>query len=174
MNIKGTLRVAGTIGESITDGPGLRYVVLTQGCPHGCPGCIRPETHDGNGGMELKLDTLLADILKNPLLGGVTFTGGEPFCQAAPLHALAAVLKERGMGVMAYTGYTYEQLLTMGGDALALLSQCDLLVDGPYIQSLRDVSLRFRHSRNQRLLDVPQSLKAGQPVLAKGYLQMPS
>lgn len=170
----GKLRVAGTIGESIVDGPGLRYVIFTQGCPHGCPGCHNPKTHPFDEGMELKLDTVFNDIIKNPLTAGVTFSGGEPFCQARPLVTLAEALKARGKHIMIYSGYTYEQLLEQGDDALALLSQCDMLVDGPYIESLRDLSLRFRGSRNQRVLDVPASLKAKEPVWAPGYLQVPS
>ena len=171
--MEGKLRVAGTIGESIVDGPGLRYVIFTQGCPHGCHGCHNPKTHPFEGGVELTLDTLFKDIVKNPLVSGVTFSGGEPFCQPAPLARLAEALHEQDKNIMAYSGYTLEQLLELGEDACALLSQCDLLVDGPYIESMRDLSLRFRGSRNQRVLDVPASLKTGGAVWAKGYQQVP-
>ncbi|MGE4548343.1 MAG: anaerobic ribonucleoside-triphosphate reductase activating protein [Intestinibacillus sp.] len=171
--MQGTLRVAGTIGESIVDGPGIRYVIFTQGCPHHCPGCHNPETHEFDAGVELNLDTLFADIMKNPLVTGVTFSGGEPFCQSKPLAVLAAALREKKKHIMVYSGYTFEQILELGDDAAALLSQCDMLVDGPYIQSQRELSLRFRGSRNQRILDVPLSLKTGEPVWAKGYQQMP-
>ena len=75
------LRIAGTIGESIVDGPGIRYVIFTQGCPHHCPGCHNPDTHDFAGGQLIDSDKLVEDIEKNPLLSGVTFSGGEPFCQ---------------------------------------------------------------------------------------------
>lgn len=171
--MQGKLRVAGTIGESIVDGPGIRYVIFTQGCPHGCPGCHNPKTHDFDAGIELTLDTLFTDIMKNPMITGVTFSGGEPFCQPKPLSTLAVALKEKKKHIMTYSGYTLEQILTMGDDAMALLSQCDMLVDGPYIQSQRDLTLRFRGSRNQRILDVPLSLKTGEPVWARGYQQMP-
>lgn len=174
MTMDGSINVAGMIAESIVDGPGLRYVIFTQGCPHRCIGCHNPETHPFAGGTELKLDVLLKDILKNPLLSGVTFSGGEPFCQSIPLAELATELKKHNKNIMAYTGYTFEQLQTMGDDTMALLKQCDILVDGPYIESMRDLSLRFRGSRNQRVLDIPASLKTGSPIWAKGYLQVPS
>ena len=164
-----TLRLAGTIGESIVDGPGFRYVIFTQGCPHGCPGCHNPETHDFAGGREVEIDTLLADIARNPLLTGVTLSGGEPFCQPAPLEALCARLPAR-LHKMAYTGYTFEQLLALPDPAVrALLARLDLLVDGPFVQAERDLSLRFRGSRNQRVLDVPASLRAGAAVWDEKY-----
>lgn len=159
------LRIAGVIDESIVDGPGIRFVIFTQGCPHHCPGCHNPQTHDFAGGQEVKISRLLADVQADPLIGGVTLSGGEPFCQPKPLAELARVLRLGGKHIMTYTGYTWEQLLEMDDpDVLALLRQCDVLVDGPFVQEQRDLSLRFRGSRNQRLLDVPKSLAAGQPV----------
>ena len=164
-----TLRVAGTIGESIVDGPGLRYVIFTQGCPHACPGCHNPETHDFAGGAEIDSDVLAADILKNPLLSGVTFSGGEPFCQAEGLCAVADALGGQKR-LMAYTGYTFEQLLTLPDPfVLRLLSQLDLLVDGRFVEAERNISLRFRGSENQRVLDVPASLAAGTAVWDETY-----
>lgn len=164
-----TLRVAGTIGESIVDGPGLRYVIFTQGCPHACPGCHNPETHDFAGGTEIDSDVLAADILKNPLLSGVTFSGGEPFCQAEALCAVADALGGQKR-LMAYTGYTFEQLLTLPDPfVLRLLSQLDLLVDGRFVEAERNIGLRFRGSENQRVLDVPASLAAGTAVWNETY-----
>lgn len=163
------LRIAGTIGESIVDGPGLRYVIFTQGCPHGCPGCHNPETHDFSGGYLVDTDTLVQQILDNPLITGVTFSGGEPFCQAQALCAIA----DRLSGckhLMAYTGYTLEQLLGLSDHwTRLLLERLELLVDGPYIASQRDLSLRFRGSANQRVLDVPRSLAQGQAVWSDTY-----
>ena len=75
------LRIAGTIGESIVDGPGIRYVVFTQGCPHGCPGCHNPQTHDPAGGFWAETDEILSVLAENPLLDGITLSGGEPFLQ---------------------------------------------------------------------------------------------
>ena len=164
-----TLRIAGTIGESIVDGPGFRYVIFTQGCPHHCPGCHNQETHDFAGGTEIDSDVLVQDILKNPLLSGVTFSGGEPFCQAEGLCSVAD-----GLGwkkpLMAYTGYTFEQLLALPDPWVReLLGRLTLLVDGPYVQAERGLELKFRGSANQRVLDVPSSLAAGKAVWREEY-----
>ena len=99
------LRVAGTIPESIVDGPGIRYVLFTQGCPHRCPGCHNPQTHDFSGGREMTVEALLADITARPYVKAVTFSGGEPFAQPEPLAELAAGLKARGFHLMRYSGY---------------------------------------------------------------------
>ena len=162
------LRIAGTIGESIVDGPGIRYVLFTQGCPHGCVGCHNPQTHDFAGGKEVTVDTLLADITKNPFVKAVTLSGGEPFCQPAALAQLAAPLKEKGYHLMCYTGYTFEQLLQKE-DARPLLEQLDLLVDGPFVLDRKNIELKFRGSDNQRVLDVPASLAANAPVWCEKY-----
>lgn len=162
------LRIAGTIGESIVDGPGIRYVLFTQGCPHGCVGCHNPQTHDFAGGKEVTVDTLLADITKNPFVKAVTLSGGEPFCQPAALAELAAPLKEKGYHLMCYTGYTFEQLLQKE-DARPLLEQLDLLVDGPFVLDRKNIELKFRGSDNQRVLDVPASLAANAPVWCEKY-----
>ena len=162
------LRIAGTIGESIVDGPGIRYVVFTQGCPHGCPGCHNPQTHDFAGGKEVAVDTLLADITKSPFVKAVTLSGGEPFCQPAALAELAAPLKEKGYHLMCYTGYTFEHLLEKQ-DALPLLEQLDLLVDGPFVEAQKNIELKFRGSANQRVLDVPASLAAKAAVWCEKY-----
>ena len=163
-----TLRIAGTIGESIVDGPGIRYVLFTQGCPHSCVGCHNPQTHDFAGGKEVTVDTLLADITKNPFVKAVTLSGGEPFCQPAALAQLAAPLKEKGYHLMCYTGYTFEQLLQKE-DARPLLEQLDLLVDGPFVLDRKNIELKFRGSDNQRVLDVPASLAANAPVWCEKY-----
>ncbi len=151
------------------DGPGFRYTIFTQGCPHQCLGCHNPQTHDFAGGHEVTVQTLLADILQNPMLSGVTFSGGEPFAQAAPLAALAQALHQHGKHIMVYSGYTFEELLALGQDARALLSQCDLLVDGRYEEAQRSLTLRFRGSHNQRVLDVPKSLVQGKAVWNEQY-----
>lgn len=168
--MEGKLRVAGTVGESIVDGPGFRYTVFTQGCPHHCPGCHNPQTHDFAGGAEMELGALLADMLKNKFVRGVTFSGGEPFCQAEPLFHLAEELKKADKHLMAYTGYTFEQLLALDDPyAQKLLGALDLLVDGPFIEDERNIELRFRGSANQRVLDVQASLAAGSPVWDERY-----
>lgn len=162
------LRIAGTIPESIVDGPGIRYVLFTQGCPHGCPGCHNPQTHDFAGGKEVQVCDLLADITKRPYVKAVTLSGGEPFCQPAPLAELAAALKEKGFHLMCYSGFTFEELLHKD-DARPLLEQLDLLVDGRFVEAEKNIELRFRGSANQRVLDVPASLAAGSAVWCEKY-----
>lgn len=163
------LRIAGTIGESIVDGPGFRYVIFTQGCPHHCPGCHNPETHDFSGGTDIDSDALVADILKNPLLTGVTFSGGEPFCQAEGLCAVADGLNGK-KPLMSYTGYTFEQLMELPDPWVRkLLEKLTLLVDGRFVEEEKGLELRFRGSANQRVLDVQTSLKTGQATWMEEY-----
>lgn len=158
------LRIAGIEPESITDGPGFRYAIFVQGCSHGCPGCHNSGTHDPMGGYEKSPEELIEDIRKNPLLSGVTFSGGEPFEQAAALAELGALVRSEGLELAAYSGYTFEELCSKGGDIQALLQLCHVLVDGRYIEAQRSLSLPFRGSKNQRIIDVEKSLKAGHPV----------
>ena len=154
------LCIAGTIAESIVDGPGIRFVVFTQGCPHHCEGCHNQQTHDFDGGTEMDTADILAQMRENPLLSGVTLSGGEPFCQPEPLLEIAKAVHAAGKTVMAYSGYTFEQLCGSEDPAVrALLAECDILVDGPFVLAERDLTLRFRGSRNQRLIDVSKSLK---------------
>lgn len=160
-----TIKVAGVIGDSITDGPGIRMTVFVQGCPHHCPGCHNPETHPFEGGQPRTAQELLEKLDKNPLLSGVTLSGGEPFCQAAALLPLAEGVRARGLELAAYSGWTYEQLLAQGGDAENLLRLCHVLVDGPFVLAERSLSLRFRGSKNQRIIDVQRSLAEGRAVL---------
>jgi len=162
------LRIAGLTKESVVDGPGIRFVVFVQGCPHHCLGCHNPETWDFAGGKELTVE-LFAQIKDTRLLQGVTFSGGEPFAQAAALACLGKKVKELGMDIVTYTGYTFEELLDMAEKDQGvrdLLEVSDLLVDGPYIAEERDLNLAFRGSRNQRILSVAASLKAKRAIEA--------
>ena len=157
------LRVNGIVEESIVDGPGLRFVIFTQGCPHGCPGCHNPETHSASGGYSISTEALFARFTENPLLSGITFSGGDPFEQAAALTGIARDVRALGKNVVAYTGYTLEKLLGMTNENTAiaeLLGEVDLLIDGPYVQSLRDLELQYRGSANQRILDRDHILTA--------------
>lgn len=164
------VRIAGTEAESIVDGPGFRFAIFTQGCPHGCPGCHNPQTHDFAGGKTMAIDELLTAACRNPLLSGVTFSGGEPFCQPEPLYHLAVALREKKKHLMAYSGYTFEQLLALPDPFVKkLLGQLDLLVDGPFIEAERNIDLKFRGSANQRVLDVQKSLAAGKAVWDERY-----
>ena len=162
-----SLNLCGTEPESIVDGPGFRFVVFTQGCPHHCPGCHNPQSHPFEGGYRASVDELFEAIRENPHLAGVTFSGGEPFCQPAPLALLGQrVKRELGKSVMTYTGYTLEQLQAMEDPAVqALLETTDILVDGRYEQNLRDLTLLFRGSENQRLIDMNATRARGQVVL---------
>ena len=160
------MRIANTVSDSIVDGLGLRFTVFTQGCPHRCPGCHNPETHDPAGGREVSVEELSAQMVKNPLTDGLTLSGGDPFCQAAECAALARIAHEKGLNVWTYTGYTYERLLE--GDlpgALELLEQTDVLVDGPFLLAEKSYEALFRGSANQRLIDVKKSRAAGRVVL---------
>lgn len=151
------LRLSGIIDESIVDGPGIRYVIFTQGCPHHCPGCHNPQTHDFSGGFNADIPAILEAIREDPLLDGITLSGGEPFCQAEALIPLVKEVRKMGMTVFVYSGYTLEQLLELGKakpEVIELLKLCDTLVDGPYVEALRDLDLEFRGSSNQRLIDL--------------------
>ena len=164
----GSLRLAGIVRESIVDGPGIRFTVFCQGCPHDCPDCHNPETHDFAGGVDCSTDRLMEEIEKDPLLAGVTFSGGEPFCQAEMFTELAEKVREKGLSVTVFSGYTYEQLLAMAEKDVhvkRLLELTDLLIDGPFVKAQRDLTLQFRGSRNQRLIDMKKTREAGKVVL---------
>ena len=164
------IRLAGLVPESYVDGPGIRFTVFVQGCPHHCKGCHNPETHDFNGGRLADVDKIFGKIISDPLIKGVTFSGGEPFCQPEPLNYLAGLLKEKGYHVMSYSGYTFEELLKMSEENSCvkyLLEKLDILVDGRFELSQRSLELKFKGSRNQRLIDVPKSLKEGRVVLCE-------
>ena len=161
------LRLAGVIRESIVDGPGIRFVVFTQGCPHHCPGCHNPGTHDPKGGYDSEIENLVAEFRKNPMLKGITLSGGDPFMQAAACAGLAARIHQLGKNVVTFTGYTFEHLIAHADDNngwLALLRQTDLLIDGPFILAKKTLSLPFRGSSNQRIINVPASLQEGKAV----------
>ena len=162
------LRIAGVIRESIVDGPGLRFVVFTQGCTHACEGCHNPATHALDGGYEITSDRILTEFFKNPLLKGITLSGGEPFLQAHDLVPIAKAVKEGKKDVVIYTGYTLEALRAMNNDDVnELLNWCDVLVDGPFILAQRDLTLTFKGSRNQRIIDMNETRKQGSIVLLK-------
>ena len=160
------LRIAGTVNDSIVDGPGIRFTIFTQGCPHNCEGCHNPQTHDFSGGTLVDTDELLEKIKGNPLLDGVTFSGGEPFCQAHVLAELGKEIKALGMDIITYTGYTFEKLYEnreQNGWG-ELLSVTDYLIDGPFIIDKKDWEIKFRGSSNQRYIDCQESLKQGTAV----------
>lgn len=160
------LRIAGTVQDSIVDGPGIRYVIFTQGCPHHCPGCHNPQTHDFSGGRIADTEELLSQIFGNPLISGVTFSGGEPFAQADALVPIAEAVKARGKNLMIYTGYLLEELWRMEQPGVKrLLELSDILVDGPFILAERDLTLQYRGSGNQRVIDMTKTRRTGKLVL---------
>ncbi len=164
------IRLAGVVRESIVDGPGLRFTVFCQGCPHGCPGCHNTQTHDFDGGYDCDIQKILDAIDADPLLDGVTFSGGEPFCQPEAFYNLAVEIKKRNLNIMAYTGYTYEELVSLKDPAVdLLLSQVNLLVDGRYVAEERDLSLLFRGSRNQRVIDMDKTREEGNVIISEKY-----
>ena len=160
------IRIAGLVNDSIVDGPGLRLTVFTQGCPHHCPGCHNPQSHDFSGGELRDTKEILEIMRDNILLDGVTLSGGEPFAQPEACAEIAKAAHEAGLNVWCYTGYLYEELIKGGPEWPELLKNVDVLVDGPFVMSLRTLDARFRGSSNQRILDVPRSLKTGKMVLS--------
>ena len=160
------MRIANFTYDSIVDGPGLRFVVFVQGRSHNCPGCQNPDTHNPDGGREVDVLNLVEEMLKNPLCEGLTISGGEPFDQAAETSRLALWAQLKDKTVWTYTGYRFEDLLKREDPFVRSLIRCsDVLVDGPFVQSMKSYEAKFRGSTNQRLIDVQKSLEEGKVVL---------
>ena len=156
-----------TYPETIVDGEGIRFSIYLAGCHHRCPGCHNPESWNPQAGKPLTpevLEDIIRSINSNPLLDGITFSGGDPFFNPKEFLTLLRVMKERtGQNIWCYTGYTFEALLRNPRQA-KLLEYIDVLVDGKFQKDLRDEELYFRGSSNQRLIDVQASLKANETV----------
>lgn len=161
------IRLAGIIRESVVDGPGWRFVIFGQGCPHNCEGCQNPETHDFGGGYISDTDRILKAVSEDPLLSGITLSGGDPFVQAEEFSVLAKGAHDLGLNVVTYTGWTIEQLLA-GMEShpswRKLLEETDILVDGKFDISKKSLEVKFRGSRNQRVIDVKASIIEGKAV----------
>lgn len=149
--------------DSIVDGLGLRIVVWTQGCSHNCFKCHNPQTHDFNKGKYYDIDELVEKIVKYPLKSGVTLSGGDPFFQKEEMLYFVKKLKENKINIWAYTGFVYEDLIK---DPIwfETLQNIDVLVDGPFVFEQHDPLLKFKGSKNQRIIDVVQSLKNNQII----------
>lgn len=160
------LRVLDILEDTTVDGPGFRTSIYLAGCRHRCPGCHNPESWDENGGEDVSVDELLRVIISDPF-AHVTLSGGDPILQAAGCAELAYRVKAvSDKTIWCYTGYTWERLMSEANtDVQALLKNLDVLVDGPFVQALRNTDLLFRGSSNQRLIDVQKSLAEGQVVL---------
>ena len=166
------LRLAGVIKESIVDGPGIRLVVFAQGCTHFCKDCHNPDTHALDGGYESDTENIIALFKKNPLLSGITLSGGEPFLQPTPFAKLACDVKALGLSVVAYSGFTIEELLKMSkkdNNITVLLQNIDTLVDGRFDAEKKDLNLKFRGSSNQRLINTSESLAQNKAVIKKDF-----
>ena len=162
-----TIRLSGIAYESLVNGPGMRRVFFAQGCNHNCKGCFNADTHDFNGGEERDIDELISDTLKNPILKGVTFSGGDPFEQADKFAYMAKLFKDNGLNVWSYTGYTYEYIMENKDKRLGwgeLLNNIDVLVDGRFEEEKMQDGLKYRGSTNQRIIDVKKSLRLNEIV----------
>ena len=165
ISTENSIRIAGVANDSIVDGPGLRMAIFFQGCRRKCEGCHNPESWPVDGGGECAAEGLFAYIRKNPLITGVTFSGGEPLLRAGVLLPLAESIQSSGLDLAIYTGYTFEEILADGdGDVLALLGFASTLIDGPFVLAEKSLTLPFRGSGNQRVLDLPRSLTEGRAV----------
>ena len=159
-----TVRLSGIAYESLVNGPGMRRVFFAQGCKHNCEGCFNPETHDFSGGEEKNIDDLIKDVLKNKMIKGITFSGGDPVEQAEKFSYMAKAFKKSGLNIWCYTGYTFEILLEKmkSEDSIReLIENIDVLVDGRFEINNKKDGLRFRGSSNQRIIDVKESLNQG-------------
>lgn len=152
------IRLAGIQADSIVDGEGIRLAIFVQGCPHHCEGCHNPETHDYDGGYESDTDEIIRMMDENPLLDGITLSGGEPFMQPQSCAAIVEGAKKRGLSVWCYTGFVWEDLVKNPA-AMGLLEKVDVLIDGRFEIDKRSLDLYFKGSTNQRVIDVKKSLK---------------
>jgi anaerobic ribonucleoside-triphosphate reductase activating protein len=146
------MRVLDIVEGTSVDGPGLRTSVYFSGCPHKCAGCHNPESWDIAKGKEMSIDTIIKIIAENDF--NVTFSGGDPLMQIENLAILAKRIKEElNKNIWCFTGYTWEQI-TANAQFSELLDYVDVIVDGRYEKEKRDISLLFRGSSNQRIIDV--------------------
>ncbi|MCL2862473.1 MAG: anaerobic ribonucleoside-triphosphate reductase activating protein [Firmicutes bacterium] len=154
-DLEKTIPLAGTVDESVVDGEGIRYVIFVQGCHHACRGCHNPQMWEMKGGDKATLASILNEVKSNPLLHGITFSGGEPFLYSKELSILAKEVQSLGKSVWCYTGYTHNELKELektNPDITALLSHINVLVDGKYIEELKDETISFRGSSNQNII----------------------
>ena len=154
--------------DSIVDGPGLRTVIWTQGCPHKCKGCHNPQTHDFSGGVEVEVEEIINDLKKTKLQRGITFSGGDPMAQAEAVTVIAREMKKDNLDIWLYTGYTLETIIkaanTYRPEWAELLKYIDIMVDGSFIEEMHNPFLKFRGSSNQRVIDIKRTLAHGRII----------
>lgn len=161
------IRLSGIAYESLVNGPGMRRVFFAQGCRHNCCGCFNPDTHDFNGGELRNIEQLIKDVLDNPMLSGVTFSGGDPWEQAEEFAYMAKAFKKNNLNIWCYTGYTFEYILEHKKERNGwqeLINNIDVLVDGKFEINKKDDNLKYRGSSNQRIIDVKKSLESGMVI----------
>ena len=165
------IRLAGEMTtESVVDGEGIRTVIWTQGCPHHCPGCHNPETHDFNGGFLREVDEVIDEIKNVPLQDGITLSGGDPLSQIDACLEIAKWCQNNNLNVWCYTGYKIEDLLERTKkekNLRELLENVDVLVDSPFILELKSFEVPFRGSKNQRLIDAKRTIKENKVCIYK-------
>jgi len=170
------IRLASQIEQdSIVDGEGLRTVIWTQGCSHNCPGCHNPSTHDFNGGFEVQIDDIKKQLQLLKYQDGITLSGGDPFFQAEACLEIAKYAHALNLNVWCYTGFTFEQLIKLSKSKkviLDFLKQIDVLIDGRFILSEKSLNIKFRGSKNQRIIDVKKSLELGYVCCIDKYDQV--
>ena len=164
------IRIAGYVDDSIVDGPGIRFTIFTQGCAHHCFNCHNPETWDFDKGKDVDIDELISKIKRNPLLQGITLSGGDPLYQVNACLELVKKVKELNsdLDIIIYTGFTFEELainFKKNNDLLSLLKLSDILIDGKYEDSLRNLTLKFRGSSNQRVINLKKTFLEEKIVL---------
>lgn len=165
------INLSGLIYESLNNGPGIRTVIFTQGCKHNCEGCFNPHTHQFGVGRDYEVEDVVNIITRNPLISGVTFSGGDPFEQADACSSIIKKSKdvfktqERDITFWAYTGYTFEYILEHRKDKLELLKELDVLVDGKFDKNMLSDDIEYRGSSNQRIIDVKKSLEYNKVIL---------
>ena len=168
--MKDTIRLSGIAYESLVNGPGIRRVFFSQGCKHNCKGCFNQDTHDFNGGEERVIKDLIKDTLDNPMIKGVTFSGGDPFERAEEFSYMAKEFKKAGLNIWCYSGYTFERIIEISKENQGfndLVNNIDVLVDGKFIEEEKDEEIKYRGSRNQRIIDVKESIELGQIKVLK-------
>ncbi len=154
--------------DSVVDGFGVRTVIWTQGCSHNCPFCQNPQTHDFLGGVEYDIEEIKEELNNLENQDGITLSGGDPLFQIDAVLEIVKYAKSINLNIWCYTGFTYEEVLEMGSNNkkyLEFLKYLDVLVDGKFLNEKKDLHLLFRGSSNQRLIDVPKTLKYNKIVL---------